>query len=168
MDYDSNKIPVSDISNNSKIKERIIYIIGAIILIAAGFYFIFYNKRENTDPASIGKPVITGVVIIGQVVSVDNVAKNISMNASASGKNYIISISPSAVMVKVKAVSSKITKESKASFSDLAEGQNVSVIYEKGDSDGNTILAKKIEIIEFTPPPVGSVGANYPKTPPGE
>ncbi len=177
MDYDLNKGPIPN-SNNSlpedgKTKEKALLLVGVIVLIAAGFYFIFYKglgglttTSSDKKPALEMKPAITERGIVGEVVAVDGEAKNISVKVfDDGGKNYTVAVAPSAAVVKVKADLGK-TSEVEASFFDLASGQNVNVVYEGGHNNGSRILAKRIAIIEFSPP--SGIGADYPKTPPGK
>ena len=139
-------------------KKQIIGGLAVILVIAIVFIFV----GEKDSPYSLsGKKPGAGSSMFGQIVSIDRDAKEFSLVVFgiAGEKNHTVSVLPTAVIVKsVMPTGNGQSSQVAGSLFDLAEGQNVNVAYAK---NSDVITAKKIEIVELSPPPVITETSRY-------
>lgn len=131
--------PLPEISDDGKTKEKALILIGAIVLVAAGFYFAFYKGGSISGPNMASPKDEVKLIkqdnkaMDGSVVSVDLKNKTFILNAD---KNYTVAVFPETVWVDFK------------SIADLKPGTKIKIDYIDAQKEVGLLYASRVEKIK--------------------
>lgn len=133
MDYDSQKGPVPNSSNNilpevGKNKEKILIIVGAIILIGVAFYFIFSGSDSGTGKEETKVKLIDQTIneVEGTVSSIDTKA-NTFVLAGSDSKEYTVAFFPETMWDGKK--DSILKKDTKVRINFIDAQKSIGMLY---------------------------------------
>ncbi|MDP3800439.1 MAG: hypothetical protein Q8Q90_03390 [bacterium] len=130
MDYDSQKGPVIDPYDTvtSKTKEKIILVIGAVVLIGAAFYFIFSSGSPDSNTKSTEVKLIDQTIkeVEGVISSIDTKA-NTFVLAGSDSKEYTVATFPETMWDGKK--DSILKKDTKVRINFIDAQKSIGMLY---------------------------------------
>ncbi len=130
MDYDSQKGPVIDPygSGTGKTREKILLILGAIILIGVGFYFIFSGSGSDPSTKNSEVKLIDQTIkeVEGIVGSIDAKANTFVLLGSDS-KEYTVATFPETMWDGKK--DSILKKDTKVKINYIDAQRSIGMLY---------------------------------------